>query len=112
MAKSARGWGVPGRFNVNTDGTDTIACGVCTCKTRKDCALDKMCTRLFSNEGAVGKVNSLKRLMGKSFPKKWNYSFSESYKIIRERQEKMEEFAIDAFKKCRPVRVSINVEKR
>lgn len=112
MAKSAKGWGIPGRFNVNTDGTDTIACGVCTCKSHKDCATDKMCARLFSNEGDVGMVNALKRLMGKSFPKNWNHSFNDSYKVIMERQEKMSEFAGEAFKKCRPVRVTISVEKR
>ena len=69
----------------------------------------KMCDRIFRDGGDINDVATLMRLMGKAFPKRWEYKFNESYEIRRERQAKIEEFKREAFKRCRPVKVTISV---
>lgn len=111
---TGKGWGIPGKFNVNTENVDTIVCGVCTCRWHKEqCVGQKKCEKLFGQDGYEGIFRTLKRLMGKSYPKSWGtrWSCSESSHIWEARTKKMTELEREAFKACRPVKVTIEVRK-
>ena len=103
---NAKGWAVKSDMEISIDGTTVELGGVCTCGWHKHCESSKRCASLFDYGGEDGAIRTLKRLMGKKFPRSWA-GIKPSWKSLCDKRDKQEEFEREYFKKCRPVMVEI-----
>ena len=107
MISSYRGW-VSGGCGVKSDGgIEVNVHGVCACRMRKQCVSAKTCLLLFDGGGENGADRTLARLLGrKQLPRGWrNWR---NFKARMERQNEMNRFSKEYFKKCKPVVVEIH----
>jgi hypothetical protein len=78
--KSARGWGIPEQIKIDRENYDVNLCGVCTCSRHKECAGQKRCLDIFDRSGGtVQKMATLRRLMGKSYPRRFGNGWERGY---------------------------------
>jgi hypothetical protein len=112
MKTTCRGWSSDG-FSVEHRNVDVHVCGVCTCSWHKQCVADKRCRELFANGGSWGEERTLERLMrakGRKMPRSWKDGYSWKKRRLATydaKQKAQEEFEKLYFKKCRPVRVTV-----
>ena len=105
MKRTCRGWS-SGGFSVEHRNVDVQVRDVCTCSWRKECSARKRCRSLFESGGEWGAHRQLARFMGlRKVPKRWNDWRNQ--KAWQERQDNMDKFRKEFFRRCRPVRVTV-----
>jgi hypothetical protein len=112
--KRAKGWGIPDQIQIDRSNFDVQLCGVCTCARHKECAAEKRCLDLFARRGgAVNQANTLRRLMGKSYPRSFGDGWEMGYNHKRAERRKvlMEGFERKFFGRCRPIVVEVKTER-
>ncbi len=88
---------------------DVTVCGMCTCDWHKrECVPEKRCEKLFGDGGTNGEIATLKRLMGKDFPKNWRVDYwklsQADYNALK---DKVLEFEKAAYKACKRIRLTL-----
>jgi hypothetical protein len=113
MKKSkVKGWAVPSSISLSNSDVFVSVHGVCTCSWHAQrCVRSKECAVLGSEGGDCGMVRTLKRLMGKKFPRHWDCWGKErpSISALVARGAMLRLFKQQYYRLCRPVTVAVKV---